>query len=132
MNEIPDLDSKIRIATQIDYFEKRYWEMIKELHAKNDMLEEQAKEIEKLKADLNIEKECYDKIEKHNLYLENKHKHFKAIVIEKNKEIEQLKLRELSNEKIAEIAGKVFYDWYSMDDMIDYAREIIKASRGEK
>jgi hypothetical protein len=49
MNEIPDLDSKIRIATQIDFFEKRYWEMIKELHAKNDMLEEQTKKIEELK-----------------------------------------------------------------------------------
>ena len=53
--------------------------------------QEQAKEIEQLKADLNIEKECYDKIEKHNLYLKNTHKHLRAIVIEKNKEIEQLK-----------------------------------------
>ena len=52
MNEIPDLDSKIRIATQIDFFEKRYWEMIKELHAKNDMLEEQAKEIKQLEVDV--------------------------------------------------------------------------------
>ena len=40
--------------------------------------------------------------------------------------------KELSNEEIAKIAGKVFYHWYSMDDMIDYARAIIKASRGEK
>ena len=54
MNEIPDLDSKIRIATQIDFFEKRYWEMIKELHAKNDMLEEQAKEISSLKKQINL------------------------------------------------------------------------------
>ena len=41
-------------------------------------------------------------------------------------------MRELSNEEIAEIASKVFYHWYSMDDMIDYARAIIRASRGEK
>ena len=54
-------------------------------------IKEQAKEIEQLKADLNIEKECYDKIEKHNLYLKNTHKHLRAIVIEKNEEIEQLK-----------------------------------------
>jgi hypothetical protein len=54
MNEIPDLDSKIIIATQIDFFEKRYWEMIKELHAKNDMLEKQAKEIEQLKLNLRL------------------------------------------------------------------------------
>ena len=41
-------------------------------------------------------------------------------------------MRELSAEEIAEIAGKFFYHWYSMDDMIDYAKAIIKASRGEK
>ena len=41
-------------------------------------------------------------------------------------------MRDLTDEEIAEIAGKVFYHWYRMDDMIDYAREIIKASRGEK
>ena len=40
MNEIPDLDSKIRIATQIDYFE--------------NMLEEQAKEISSLKKQINL------------------------------------------------------------------------------
>ena len=41
-------------------------------------------------------------------------------------------MRELTNEEIAEIAGKVLGTWNSMDDMIDFARAIIKASRGEK
>ena len=55
------------------------------------MLRQQEKEIEQLKANLNIEKECYDKIKKHNLYLEYKHKHLRDIVIEINEEIKQLK-----------------------------------------
>jgi hypothetical protein len=40
--------------------------------------------------------------------------------------------KKLTDEEIAEIAIKVLGTWNSMDDMIDYAKEIIKAMKGEK
>ena len=41
-------------------------------------------------------------------------------------------MRELSDEEIIEIADKVLDHWSSLDDLIIFARAIIKAMKGEK
>ena len=114
-------------------------------------IEEQEKEIEKLKDKLGIQDysnnsllKAVSKIKKQAKEIEELKQIVESTIKQAFYEDDYHKLkaeydllkahpmRELSNEKIAEIADKVFYHWYSMDDMIDYARAIIKASRGEK
>ena len=41
-------------------------------------------------------------------------------------------MRELTDVEIIEIADKVLDHWSSLDDLIIFAKAIIKASRGEK
>jgi len=49
-NELPDFNEKIRMATEIDYFEKKCWHLIKEIHLKDEIISQQAQEITQLKS----------------------------------------------------------------------------------
>jgi hypothetical protein len=48
-NELLDFNEKIRMATEIDYLEKKCWHLIKEIHLKDETISQQAQEIADLK-----------------------------------------------------------------------------------